>query len=137
MDGFGNAWIANYGNPDPSNVAKLSPAGVALSPSTGYTGGGINNPYSVAIDGAENVWTANSGGSSLSELTNGGVAISPSTGYTGGNVGQTDGIALDGSGDVWAINPFANSVTEVIGASVPVVTPLTTGVANNTLGTRP
>jgi len=137
MDGFGNAWIANYGNPDPSNVAKLSPAGAALSPSTGYTAGGINNPYSIAIDGAENVWTANSGGSSVSELTNGGAAISPSAGYTGANVGQTDGIALDGSGDVWTINPFANTVTEIIGASAPVVTPLATGVANNTLGTRP
>jgi hypothetical protein len=68
--------------------------------------------------------------------------ITPSTGYTGGNLNSPGAIAIDGSGDVWATNTYTNSnnvstVSELIGAAAPVVTPLSAGVKNNQLGTRP
>jgi hypothetical protein len=137
IDGSGNAWVANYGNNNGGDITKLSSSGTALSPSTGYTGGGVNVPYGIAIDGAGNVWTANNGSSSLTELSNNGVAISPATGFTAGNVGLTDAIAIDGAGNVWTTNAYVNQVTELVGAAVPVVTPLSAGVKNHSLGARP
>jgi hypothetical protein len=44
-------------------------------------------------------------------------------------------IAVDGSGNVWLSTN--SGVIEIIGAATPVVTPIATGVKNNTLGTRP
>jgi hypothetical protein len=45
-----------------------------------------------------------------------------------------EGIATDLSGDVWITH---GSVIEFIGASTPVVTPLSVGVKNHTIATRP
>jgi hypothetical protein len=53
-------------------------------------------------------------------------------------------VAIDGSGNVWIGNlsgsgaaQATGSITELIGAATPVVTPLSVGVKNNTLGARP
>jgi hypothetical protein len=134
IDSAGNAWVANYtGN----SVTKLSSAGVPLSPATGFTGGGLSLPYAIAIDGGGNAWVANSGAYSVSEISNSGRALSPATGFTGGLLNGPQAIAADGSGNIWVANGDDISVTELLGASVPVVTPLVTGIKNNVLGTRP
>jgi hypothetical protein len=52
-------------------------------------------------------------------------------------VGLTDAIAIDGAGNVWTTNAYVNQVTELVGAAVPVVTPLSAGVKNHSLGARP
>jgi hypothetical protein len=57
IDGSGNAWIANHNNP--AGVSEFSNAGIALSPSTGYAGGGLKYPYAIAIDGSGDVWVSN------------------------------------------------------------------------------
>jgi hypothetical protein len=149
IDSSGSVWITNgsYTNSsgatlNSNSVSELSGSGVALSPASGFTGGGLNGPAGIAIDGRGNVWVANYKGGSISEFSNSGVAISPSTGFTGGaGLSQPYSIAIDGSGDVWTGNDQINgdnaSVTEFIGAAVPVVTPIAAGVANDTLGTRP
>ena len=136
VDGSGNAWIANNGG---NTVIELSSAGSLLS-GTGFTGGGIAGagPAGIAIDGSGNVWTANLGASSISRLSNTGEAISPANGYAfGGALNDPNDIAIDGSGNVWVPSSGTNTVTELIGAATPVVTPLSAGVAGNTLGTRP
>jgi hypothetical protein len=73
-----------------------------------FSGGGIVDPYSIAIDGAGLVWVVNRGStntsgpypdSSISEFNSSGTAISPSTGYQVGlNISLR--IAVDGSGNV-------------------------------------
>jgi hypothetical protein len=45
------------------------------------------------------------------------------------------GIATDPSGNVWITT--GGSVVQFIGASTPVVTPLSVGVKNHTIATRP
>jgi hypothetical protein len=139
IDGLGNAWIANSFN----TVSKFSSAGTALSPSSGYTGGGLNGPDSIAIDGSGNAWIANNTPSTVSELSNAGVALSPSSGYTGGGLGEPLSIAIDGSGNVWTVN-YSWSLTELIGAATPVITPICAGLpatptadGSSNLGTRP
>jgi hypothetical protein len=137
MDGTGNAWVGS----DWTFLNEIDGAGAV----TTVQGGGVFASYGIAIDGGGNVWTTNPniGGApspfhdSISEFSAEGVAISPGTGYVSGGLDIPWGGAIDGSGDVWVTNQMGNSVTELIGAAVPVVTPLSIGVRDNTLGTRP
>ena len=66
-----------------------------------YTGGGLNRPYSIAIDASGNAWTANSGNNSVSKLSSTGTAISGTGGYTGGSIAGPGDIAIDASGNAW------------------------------------
>jgi hypothetical protein len=114
--------------------------------STTYTGAGLNGPKGVAIDGANNVFAANSVGT-VSEGTSAGAAVTVPASGTGGTtgyaaqstLGTTTGIAVDISGNVWTTNNSTSTLTEFIGLGVPVVTPLAafTGVASNSLGNKP
>ena len=55
LDSKNNAWIASGGN---NKVYALSPDGSLLGT---FNGGGINGPWSVTVDGEDNVWVANFG----------------------------------------------------------------------------
>jgi hypothetical protein len=136
IDGSGNAWIVSS-----SSIVKLSNSGTLLSGASGY---GTNlKPHSIAIDGEGYVWIANTttigpnSNNNLIELTNTGITAS-SNGYlnlsSSNSLGQ---VAIDGSGDLWTTLPNTNTVLELIGAATPVVTPLSVGVKNTMLGTRP
>jgi hypothetical protein len=111
MDASGNVWIAN--NTYTDSVSEFTNAGVAF-PNSPYTGGGLIFPTSVAIDGAENVWTTNGvmPTGSLSKLSSTGVTISPSAGYTGGGLDAPLGIAIDSSGNVWAANNSTDGISK-------------------------
>jgi hypothetical protein len=113
IDGSGDVWV-----PVVNGLIEFSNAGSAISPSGGYTGGGLNFSEGIAIDGSDNVWVVNFVGVSLSKFANDGTPLSPSTGYTGGCLQQPDlGIAIDSAGNVWAgaggpppcLSEFANS----------------------------
>jgi hypothetical protein len=140
IDGLGNVWVANNqtSSPTQSGLSELSSSGVAISPSTGYTGGGLYAPYVIAIDGSGNVWVANRN-ATISEFSNSGIALSPPNGYGGFRLDGDElaTIAVDGSGDLWVANEDFGLVADFIGAATPVVTPLAAGVKSNTLGTRP
>ena len=62
IDAKGNAWVGNAAS---NNLTEYSPAGAVLSGSTGFgsTGGNLNEPFSVAIDGGGTnaVWVSNQG----------------------------------------------------------------------------
>jgi streptogramin lyase len=138
-DYSGNAWIVGR------NVTLLTPAGTY----TNIDGaGGLFSPSGVAIDGAGNAWVTNTvstvpapgGGTeqgSLSEFSNAGAAVTSSNGYVSDTLESPQSVAVDGSGNVWLRNSGTSSVTVFVGAGVPVVTPLSLGVKNGTLGTEP
>jgi hypothetical protein len=137
VDSSGSVWISNA---SANSIIKVSGTGTVLSPSGGYTGGGLNTPYSIAIDGKSNAWVANpaSGGtgySSITEFSNTGTPICSSNGFEQTSTLNYYQIAVDGSGDVWVAG--TGSLTEIIGAATPVVTPLATAVSTSSLGTRP
>lgn len=73
-----------------------------------YTGGGLNKPQSIAVDGSGNVWVANGGSNSISKLSSSGSAISGAAGYTGGGLNVPWGIAMDTSGNVWVTDAIVN-----------------------------
>ena len=102
---------------------RVFSSGTAISPSTGFTGGGLNVPYGIAVDAAGNVWVANYGGSSISEFNSSGTAISPYYRLHRRRP-RPYGIAVDAAGNVWVANYGSNSISEFIGLAKPVRTPL-------------
>jgi hypothetical protein len=62
-------------------------------------------------------------------------------------LGPSSSIAIDPSGNVWVDDDSSNlftatggqqyCITEIVGAAVPVVTPISVGIANKTLATKP
>ncbi|MGA7341951.1 MAG: hypothetical protein WBE72_16390 [Terracidiphilus sp.] len=120
IDASNNVWVGAY-----EDVAEFNSSGVLQSPSGGYTGGGVNTPYAIAIDGEGNVWTANNGNNSISEFGSSGTAISGSNGFTaGGILNGPNGLAIDGSGNVWVTAGTSNNLVEFVGAATPAVTPI-------------
>ena len=144
-DGAGNTWVTNTGILP--SVFRFAADGTNLSGPNGYTGGGLTYPLAIAIDGAGNAWVTNGtttfSGSpvaySVVQFGPDGTLLSGATGYslsTNGIAGGYPGIAIDGSGNVWVAASKTN-VVELVGAATPVATPLSVGVKNKTLGTRP
>jgi len=134
IDASGNVWTTDNdysGNPPAiGGLSEFSSSGTAKSGTGGYTGGGLDAPIGIAIDGAGNVWAANAEANSVSEFSSTGTAITGTNGY-GYNNNALSGVAvlaIDGSGNIWLTNPeatgdAANTLTELVGAAAPVVTP--------------
>jgi hypothetical protein len=141
IDNANDVWISTHG----SKVVVLNGSGTVISTGSGlFTGGGLQYSQAIAIDGASNAWIANThfgspANGDLSEFSQNGQVQSPNAGYTSSTMSSTNpmALAIDGSGDVWVTNNGNSSVTEFIGAGVPVITPLATGVNLGKLGTRP
>ena len=89
---------------------------VALS----FTGGGISDPFSIAVDGNGNVWTANQGNDTVSQI-NGvtGAAISPAGGYTGNGLTIPFAIAIDPSGNAWVNNMYPSAPPSHVSVFTP------------------
>ena len=91
----------------------------------GFSGGGLDGPVGLAIDGSGDVWAVSSI-DALSEFNSSGAAISGSGGYQAGSLDSPVALAIDGSGNIWvtSFSGNANAITEFVGAAAPVVTPL-------------
>ncbi|MDE3104479.1 MAG: hypothetical protein KGK08_04825 [Acidobacteriota bacterium] len=134
IDANDNVWFTSgKGN----SIGRVDSTGKLVSPSTGYTGGGLNFPAQIAVDGANRIWVANRDGKSISAFNNDGTAFSPATGFIPSGQDPLDptvagytglqsphGLAIDGSGNIWVTNFTANSITVFYGLAAPVVTPL-------------
>jgi len=85
VDGNGNIWVTNRFNPSlggnaaapgANTIVELTSAGVAVSPSTNYTYGGIlDDPLNIAIDPSGDIWVTNYGGSKLVEIIGGAAPV--------------------------------------------------------------
>ena len=123
IDGSGNVWVASTGNVGTSgngSVTELAPTGSALSPASGFTGGGLSTPTCIAINGSGNVWVwqrpqylwATQSTPGVTELNPTGSALLPVNGFTGGGLNGPFDIAIDGSGNVWVVN-FQSFISEL------------------------
>ena len=102
-------------------MTELAPNGSPVSSASGYTGGGLDAPFGIAIDQPGNVWIANYYGSDLAGLEGSaamtpGMPFSPMNGFGGGGLDSTVGLAIDGAGNIWITNYRAMSVSEFAGA---------------------
>jgi DNA-binding beta-propeller fold protein YncE len=126
VDGGDNVWSANFYS---NSVGLVSSAGNVLS-GTGFTGGGLNAPRGIAVDGAGNAWVVSDHGSSLAEFASAssaspGTLLSPAAGLgADAKLLEPYSVAIDAAGDVWVSNYGNNTLTEFIGVAAPVKTPL-------------
>jgi streptogramin lyase len=97
----------------------------------GQTGGGVDHPQPVAIDGAGHVWVGNFHKGTVSEFAGynsatPGAPLSPASGLgTDAQLGSPFALAVDQSGNLWVTNSNgANTVTVFVGLAAPVKTPL-------------
>jgi hypothetical protein len=128
-------WVMSGRNASHVWRSKSRNSGATLLTVAGSGGGGI------AIDGADNAWVTDITSTAVRGLSNSGSPISGTFGYNAGVLLNPVFLALDGSGDIWVADESQGTnsgfgLSELIGAAVPVVTPIATGVKNNTLGSR-
>lgn len=132
LDNSGNLWVADASG----DVSELSSTGATLN--LFFSGVQPTNPSSMVIDGVGNIWIPDASRSAVLEMSPSGNVLSESGGFTaGGTLSVCLGSAIDGSGNLWIPNLGTSSITKIVGVAAPVVTPLATAVANNTLATRP
>jgi hypothetical protein len=132
-------WVA--GN---SSLTVLNASGAQTTPAGGITGGGINDPVGIAVDGYGSSYTINAASyngntnaaHNVSETYSNGTVVSPATGYMSSYLYSPNGIAVDLSGNVWVSDATAGAVV-FVGLANPVVTPIATAVKNNKLGALP
>jgi streptogramin lyase len=128
--GQGHVWIANYNTSSISELELTGNGDATVVSTTPYTGGGIEHPNGIAVDGSGNVWVTNWIGNTLSEFQGAsgahpGRALSPSSGFgADANLHRPYGIAIDSSGNIWVSNFGSDTVTQFLGAATPVGTPL-------------
>lgn len=126
VDSADDVWSANY---YANSVGLVSSAGTVVS-GTGYTGGGMNAPRAIAVDGGGNAWVASEHGATLAEFAaassmNPGRLLSPSLGWgADAKLGEPYSLAIDAAGNIWVSNYASNTLTEFVGLASPVKTPL-------------
>jgi streptogramin lyase len=75
IDSIGNLWVPGYAN---NTLTEFDPTGSILSGKNGFTGGGLNLPYTIAIDAHDNPWVINFGplnASTVSKFSTAGVSL--------------------------------------------------------------
>lgn len=154
VDNAGNSWIGLA-----NSLAKYSNTGALLSGSgyvTDSTDLSHTSTNGLQIDGLGRAFvslgpsSSSSVPGSVAMFGNDGTYLSKAAGGYGYSLQgilpayntAARNLAIDGSGNVWISGIAANqlgaeSVVEVIGLAAPVVTPLSTAVATNKVGTRP
>jgi hypothetical protein len=140
-DGNGNIWMAQI-----TGTATLEEITAGNTSVQGtWTGGGMNGPYKVAVDGGNDIWIANANANTVSGFNPSGSGTwLSSTGFSTGAQGGAGCVvaAPDPSGNLWAANSDG-SVTQLLGLSTPTAAPFyggtnaTSGSTAGNLGTKP
>ncbi|MGF7179146.1 chitobiase/beta-hexosaminidase C-terminal domain-containing protein [Tunturiibacter psychrotolerans] len=122
IDAEGSVWLAT---PNQKSVLKFSNSGALLSPAAGYTGGGLKNPGSIAIDALGNAWITNFLGNTpqpngtVIEFSNSGTLLSPSNGFGPFAPSYLFSIAIDASDNAWV--PYGDGIAGLSSAGVIMV----------------
>ncbi len=114
-----------------NNIRYIRGTGTSFAVVNGFpaTGGGLSGPVDIALDGAQNVWAANSGGG-LSAFSKFGVSLTSTTGFQKdpSYLGGQNSIIIDTSGNIWLGLSGGTSITEIVGGAVPVYQPYSNGL---------
>lgn len=130
VDSTGNIYVADFNN---DTIRKITPAGVVTTPygQAGVAGSAngsptvarFNTPNSVAADGANNLYVADSGNSTIRKITAAGVVstLAGRAGFTGSTdatgssarFNNPQGVAVDPSGNVYVADTGNNTIRRV------------------------
>ena len=153
-DSAGNVYVADSGN---HTIRKITPAGVVttlagmagMSGSTDGTGAAarFNGPFGVAIDGAGNIYVADTHNATIRKITPAGVVttlagmagMSGSTDGTGAaaRFDWPSGVATDRAGDVYVADTYNSTIRKITPAGVVTTIVGQPGVKGFLPGTLP
>ena len=113
-----------------------APAPNDFAISISYSGGGLLNPFGIAVDGSGNVWVTNPSVNEISEFSPTGVAITTTNGFAGGGLDSPRDIAVDAAGDVWVTNATGSRLSEFnsSGGAISTASGYTGGGLNGSYG---
>lgn len=129
IDNEGNVYIAEYGG----NIRKFAPGGnittIAGTGENGFSGDGgpaikaqLNSPYGIAVDGAGNIYVADTFNQRIRKITpdgiirtiaGGGISTSDGIAATSAKLTQPQRIVVDGAGNVYFADIFDGRVRKV------------------------
>lgn len=125
IDSGGTLWLGDHTN---SKLAQVAADGTVTA--SGISGGGLNGPRSMSIDGADHLWITNNGSTTLSKFAGthspeaAATALSPSSGLgADARLQQPYGVGVDASGNVWVTSLADNRLISFVGLGTPVKTP--------------
>jgi hypothetical protein len=141
-DSNGDIWLASItGAPQLEEISSGN-----TSVSSTWSGGGMNGPFKLAVDGSNNIWISNANANTVSGFnTSGNGSWLATNGFSTSAQGGAGCVvaAPDPSGNLWAANSDG-SVTQLLGLATPTAAPMYGGVkstgSNSTpgnLGTKP
>lgn len=102
IDSTGSVWSSNS-----TALAKLSPLGATLSPSSGFTDSSLNGAAGLAIDASDNVWATNSNAYSLTEFSATGQFLNLASAPLN-SLYLPRTAAIDAAGNIWV--PTSNGI---------------------------
>ena len=118
VDNSNNVWISNFSSSSVTEMSNQGAASAAISPSGGYTGGGLQGTGFIAIDAGGDAWVTNSSGNSLTKITPAGSLSN----YPGSSLNGPSGIAVDQGGDLWVTSGNGNNVVEFNSSGSQILT---------------
>ncbi len=148
LDASGNLFIADAGN---HSVRKLSPQGdltiVAGAGVEGFSGDGgqatgarLSQPRGVAVDGAGNIWIADTGNHRLRVISPNGVIATAAGGSLGGFSGdggpadvalfrRPSALTVDNAGAIWIADTGNNRIRKMTPSAAPIIEELKQSIA--------
>jgi hypothetical protein len=134
-DSSSNIWLASI-----TGTAQLEriPAG-SSSVTSSWTGGGMDGPFKLAVDGGNNIWIANANTNTVSGFnSNGNGSWLATNGFSTSAPGGLGCVvaAPDPSGNLWSANSDG-SVTQLLGLATPTAAPLYGGVKSTGSNSTP
>ena len=105
----------------------MVPASGNTVTASNFTDAPLNGAYSLAVDGANNVWVANALGVSLTEFNGSGIVQSGAGGYTGIFQSNPAAVAIDNTGRSWVVDQSSNTLTVLSSGSPIAGSPFTGG----------
>lgn len=124
FDASGNLWFPNYGN---NSLTQMSPTGVVLSGTGGFTGGSLNQPWGLAVSPKDgSLAVANNSGNKLSTFSSSGTP-----GTAASLSGSAYSVAYDSTGVAYVANSAGASSMSLLGvvASLLSTGSVTYGIA--------